>query len=79
MELFKRNLTSHAHPAKTGIPQELATMLSQRSDSTLKEVAAATDSHRVKRLLSLARLFGVDRQYGLPKKLIGTSSRIGRR
>jgi len=73
----KRNLTSRAHPAKLASSKNLQQRGLQSGMQSLKEMVAATSSHRCQRtLLSLARLPGVNRQGGLPKKLIGTSSRI---
>jgi hypothetical protein len=63
----KRNLTSRAQPAKTGIIKDFRTMLFQSSDSTLKKWPLQLPLIVVKGLLSLARFFGGNRQYGLPK------------
>ena len=70
----KRNLTSRAHPAKL-----------EFSKTTRSSKPAIHSSGRIERrnlvLLSkdstgLTHLIGDTRQYGLPKRLIGTSSRI---
>jgi len=65
----KGNLTSRAHPAKLASSKNLQQRGLQSGMQSLKEVVAATSSHRCQRtLLSLARLPGVNRQGGLPKK-----------
>jgi hypothetical protein len=64
----KGNLTSRAHPAKLATSKNLQQRGFQSGMQSLKEMVAATSSHRCQRtLLSLARLPGVNRQGGLPK------------